>query len=308
MSVAVGYLAGKGGRSALYLAVEAAKTLKTSLTVVTVVPQPWMTPSTSPYRCRIRPVRRSDWRPTRPTRGTRHASIRSATGWRSASTRSRTGRLPAGCSKPPTSSKPSSGAGFGVGRQARTGGARLDGRPAAALLTGAARHQPARLPRAEVRQTDPAHVRLPRHSRIASTWSNALRALAAQLDVPMRVVTFAVRGRTMYPPEVGLRDRGLDPRGLGAQARDSLAKLKTDGVVGDDVTLQVVTGNGWDQAHRRRRMARRRTAGSRHHSKPADSPGCSSARGRQDIAAQPGTGPGTAGASTSRCRGRRRSG
>ncbi len=45
MSVAVGYLAGKGGRSPLYLAVEAAKTLKTSLTVVTVVPRPWMTPS-----------------------------------------------------------------------------------------------------------------------------------------------------------------------------------------------------------------------------------------------------------------------
>ena len=45
MSVAVGYLAGKGGRSPLYLAVEAAKTLKTSLTVLTVVPRPWMTPS-----------------------------------------------------------------------------------------------------------------------------------------------------------------------------------------------------------------------------------------------------------------------
>jgi nucleotide-binding universal stress UspA family protein len=45
MSVAVGYLAGKSGRSPLYLAVEAAKTLKTSLTVVTVVPRPWMTPS-----------------------------------------------------------------------------------------------------------------------------------------------------------------------------------------------------------------------------------------------------------------------
>jgi len=45
VTVAVGYLAGKGGRSPLYLAAEAAKTLKTSLTVVTVVPRPWMTPS-----------------------------------------------------------------------------------------------------------------------------------------------------------------------------------------------------------------------------------------------------------------------
>jgi nucleotide-binding universal stress UspA family protein len=27
-----------------------------------------------------------------------------------------------------------------------------------------------------------------------------------------------------------------------------LAKLKSDGLVGDDITLQVVAGNGWDQA------------------------------------------------------------
>jgi hypothetical protein len=45
VTVAVGYLAGKGGTSPLYLAVEAAKTLKTPLAVVTVVPRPWMTPS-----------------------------------------------------------------------------------------------------------------------------------------------------------------------------------------------------------------------------------------------------------------------
>ena len=45
MSVVVGYLAGKAGRSGLHLAVEAARTLETSLVVVTIVPQPWMTPS-----------------------------------------------------------------------------------------------------------------------------------------------------------------------------------------------------------------------------------------------------------------------
>ena len=45
MTVVVGYLAGKGGRSALHLAVEATKTLETSLVVVSIVPQPWMTPS-----------------------------------------------------------------------------------------------------------------------------------------------------------------------------------------------------------------------------------------------------------------------
>ena len=45
MTVVVGYLAGKAGRSALHLAVEAAQTLNTSLAVATVVPKPWTTPS-----------------------------------------------------------------------------------------------------------------------------------------------------------------------------------------------------------------------------------------------------------------------
>lgn len=45
MTVVVGYLAGKGGASALHLAVGAAHTLNTSLAVATVVPRPWLTPS-----------------------------------------------------------------------------------------------------------------------------------------------------------------------------------------------------------------------------------------------------------------------
>ena len=35
---------------------------------------------------------------------------------------------------------------------------------------------------------------------------------------------------------------------LASQARETLAQLKTDGVVGDDVMLQVATSNGWDDA------------------------------------------------------------
>jgi nucleotide-binding universal stress UspA family protein len=72
--------------------------------------------------------------------------------------------------------------------------------------------------------------------------------LAEQLGVPMRVITFAVRGRTMYPPEVGLHAEDSLLQSWASQAREALARLKTDGVVADDVTLAVVTGNGWDQA------------------------------------------------------------
>ena len=72
--------------------------------------------------------------------------------------------------------------------------------------------------------------------------------LAKRLEVPLRVITFAVRGRTMYPPEVGLHAEDSILEAWAVRAREMLAELRTDGVVGDDVALQVVSGNGWDQA------------------------------------------------------------
>lgn len=44
MTVVVGYLAGRVGPSALHLAVRAARTLDTSLTVATILTKPWLTP------------------------------------------------------------------------------------------------------------------------------------------------------------------------------------------------------------------------------------------------------------------------
>ncbi len=64
----------------------------------------------------------------------------------------------------------------------------------------------------------------------------------------------------MFPPEVGLRAEDSILEQLASQAREMLAQLKTDGVVGDDVVLQVATGNGWDDAWTPR-LAGRRPAG-----------------------------------------------
>jgi len=52
----------------------------------------------------------------------------------------------------------------------------------------------------------------------------------------------------MYPPEVGPRVEDSILEQLASQARETLAQLKTDGVVCDDVVLQVATANGWDEA------------------------------------------------------------
>jgi nucleotide-binding universal stress UspA family protein len=52
----------------------------------------------------------------------------------------------------------------------------------------------------------------------------------------------------MYPPEVGLNAEDSLLASWASQSREALAALKTNGIVGDDVVLQVVAGNGWDQA------------------------------------------------------------
>ena len=43
----------------------------------------------------------------------------------------------------------------------------------------------------------------------------------------------------MYPPEAGLRAEDSILEQLASQARETLAQLKTDGVVGDDVVSPV---------------------------------------------------------------------
>jgi nucleotide-binding universal stress UspA family protein len=52
----------------------------------------------------------------------------------------------------------------------------------------------------------------------------------------------------MYPPEVGLHAEDSILEASAAQAREALAQLQSSGVVGDDVSVEVVTGNGWDDA------------------------------------------------------------
>ena len=73
-------------------------------------------------------------------------------------------------------------------------------------------------------------------------------ALTDELDASMRVVTYAIRGRTMFPPEVGLHAEDSLLAEWAQQLKEMLEKLKADKVVGEDVELQVVTGNGWDEA------------------------------------------------------------
>jgi nucleotide-binding universal stress UspA family protein len=71
---------------------------------------------------------------------------------------------------------------------------------------------------------------------------------AERCGVPARVITFAVRGKTMFPPEVGIDAEDSILQAWAAQAQEILERLKTDGVVADEVPLEVVSGGSWAEA------------------------------------------------------------
>ena len=246
MTVAVGYLAGKGGRSPLYLAVEAAKALKTSLTVVTVVPRPWMTPSLA--RIDAEYAQYADQLAADSAKEAQECIDSIAddvkVDYHKVAHRSASGGLLEAIDE--------------LNSEVLVLGSAADGRLGQVVVGSTADRL---LHSSSVPLTiSPRGCRGAKTSglsRITCAYPGTpdcvhvverVVALAERLDVPMRIVTFAVRGRTMYPPEVGLHAEDSILEASAAQARETLAELKTTGVVGDDVALDVVTGNGWDQA------------------------------------------------------------
>ena len=219
MTVVVGYLAGKSGRSALHLAVEAAQMLKTSLAVATVVPKPWTTPS--PARIDAEYATWADQLGADSHREAQECLEKIAKGSTSAIHKfaSRT-------------------AGEGLLDAAEQLGAQV-------LVTGSSSH--GALGQVVLGSTtdwllhsSPIPVAIsPRGyrgaksgklHRVTCAYSGTpesvkvverVAALTDQLDVKMRVVTYAIRGRTMFPPEVGLH------------AEDSLLSAWADAVARD---------------------------------------------------------------------------
>jgi nucleotide-binding universal stress UspA family protein len=246
VTIIVGYLAGKAGLSALHLGAEAARTRRTSLAVVTVVPKPWTTPS--PARIDAEYAQYADKLAAESATQAREciASLdpvldvsfhkyahRSASGGLLDAVRDLDAQaLVLGSS---------SDGQLGQVVIGSTADRLLHSSPVPLAISprgyrGSKSHGLTRITCAYPGTPESLHV----VERVA--------AFAATLAVPMRVITFAVRGRTMYPPAVGLHAEDSLLASWASQAREALAKLRSDGVVGEDVALQVVTGNGWDQA------------------------------------------------------------
>ena len=245
MTVVVGYLAGKSGAAPLHLAVDAARALRTTLTVATIVPRPWTYPS--PARVDAEYAAWADELAADSAREAQRllgALTPVEVGFHSHAHRSVSGGLVEVVTE--------SGAEVLVLGSAATGalGQVVVGATADRLLHSCP-VPVAIAPRGYRGARGGLLTRITCGYPGTAESVEVVRrtaALAKRLGVPLRVITFAVRGRTMYPPEVGLHAEDSILAAWEEQAGEMLARLRSDGVVDADVELAVVSGNGWDQA------------------------------------------------------------
>ena len=244
MSVVVGYLAGKSGTAPLHLAVEAARTLRTSLTVATVVPRPWTYPS--PARVDAGYAAWADQLAADSAKEAQRLLVALPhpveVSFHSHAHRSVSGGLVEVVSE--------------LGAEVLVLGSSAAG-ALGQVVVGATADRLLHSCPIPVAIAPRGYRRDGLLTRITCGYPGTpesvdvvrrVAALADRLGVPLRVITFAVRGRTMYPPEVGLHAEDSILAAWEAQAAELLAQLRSDAVVGPDVELAVVSGNGWDQA------------------------------------------------------------
>ena len=246
MTVVVGYLAGKSGTAPLHLAVGVARALGTHLTVATVVPKPWITP----------PPERVDAEYTAWADRLAADSATEAQRFFDALT------SPLEVSYRSQAHRSVSGGLTAVAEELQADilvlGSSANGQLGQVVLGSTADRLlhcspvPVAIAPRGYRGGRTATI-----SRITCAFPGTAEAvvmvrrvadLAERFGVPLRVITFAVRGRTMYPPEVGLHAEDSILAAWMEQARATLDELRTEGVVGEDAELAVVSGNGWDEA------------------------------------------------------------
>ncbi|CRZ16152.1 universal stress protein [Mycolicibacterium neworleansense] len=246
MTVVVGYLAGKGGSSALHLAVGAARTLNTPLAVATVVPRPWLNPSPARVDAEYAEYA-AQLAASSAEQARQHVAAlddRLDVSFHKFAHRSVSGGLLEAVVE--------------LDAEVLVLGSAADGQLGQVVVGSTADRllHSCPVPLA----ISPRGYRRPKSTalaRITCAYPGTPEAVAVvaqvtdlsrRLDTPMRVVTFAVRGRNMYPPTVGLHAEDAILQEWAKQAQQAMFRLRDDGIVGEDVDLQVVTGNDWSEA------------------------------------------------------------
>lgn len=244
MTVVVGYRADKVGLSGLHLAVRAARTLDTSLTVATIVPKPWLTPSLA--RIDAEYEYWADHLAADSASEAKRFLHNLADGievtYRSAAHRSVSGGLLEMIAELDAEllvlgSLPSGGRGQMVI------GSTADWLLHASPVPVAVSPPGYRCYTGKFTRLTCAYSANPESLTVVRRCLES----AELFRLPVRVITFAVRGKTMYPPEVGfdVEDSILDA--WTSQAREILESLKTEAVVGEGVVLDVVSGHSWEE-------------------------------------------------------------
>ncbi len=245
MTVVVGYLAGKVGLSGLHLGVRAARTLRTSLTVVTIVPKPWLTPSLARIDAEY-----GDWADHLAADSAKEAEryLRKLTDGIEVTYCHRAHRSVSGGLIEVVEEVDAEVLVLGslpIGARGQV----VIGSTADWLLHSSP--VPVAISPRGYRSHGDKFTRLTCAYSATPDSVDVVRRcfeFAERFGLPVRVITFAVRRKTMYPPEVGLdaEDSILDA--WASQAREILENLKTEGIVSEDVVLQVVTGKSWKEA------------------------------------------------------------
>ena len=246
MTVVVGYLAGKSGTAPLHLASSVARSLRTSLTVATIVPRPWTFPSTARVDAEY-----AAWADQLAADSAKEAQreLASITAPEDVVFHSHAHRSVSGGLIDVVNELDAEMLVLGSSANGQLGQV-VVGSTADRLLHSC----PVPVAIAPRGYRGPRGGNLTRITCGYPGTSESVAVvgrvaeLAERLDIPLRVITFAVRGRTMYPPEVGLHAEDSVLAAWESQAAETLAGLRTDGLVGENVPLQVVSGNGWDQA------------------------------------------------------------
>lgn len=246
MTVVVGYLAGKSGSAPLHLAVRLARTLDTSLTVASIVPRPWTFPSTARVDAEY-----AAWADQLGADSAKEAQRELAAITTPAEVvfHSHAHRSVSGGLVDVVNELDAELLVLGSSANGQLGqvvvGSTADRLLHSSPVPVAIAPRGYRGPRgAKLTRITCGYPGTPESLNVVTR----VAALAESVGLPLRVITFAVRGRTMYPPEVGLHAEDSILAAWESQAAEMLAALRTDGIVGEDVTLQVVSGNGWDQA------------------------------------------------------------
>jgi nucleotide-binding universal stress UspA family protein len=245
VTVVVGYLAGEVGLSGLHLAVPIARTLRTSLTVATIVPKPWLTPSLARIDAEY-----EDWADHLAADSAQEAQryLRKLADGIEVTYHHRAHRSVSGglievieevdADILVLGSLPSGGPGQVV--IGSTADWLLHSSPVPVAIS----------PREYRAQTGKLTRFTCAYSATADSVDVVRRCFefAKRFGLPMRVITFAVRRKTMYPPEVGLDVEDSILGAWASQAREILVDLKTEGIVSEDIVLEVVTGHSWKDA------------------------------------------------------------